>query len=138
MVVFVKVHDAVRMAQKQHEEDGIVESSDGEPLLIGTTMQYFSNFCNAVKIKDGKKENSFLKPYHACGKNEYPPFVTKLRSQMRSLMEQKLILAGIPIVLKARGFNREQVVAMTSMIIDQGTAIDVHHISFLVSFDVKG
>ena len=50
MVVFVKVHDAVRMAQKQHEEDGIVESSDGEPLLIGTTMQYFSNFCNAVKI----------------------------------------------------------------------------------------
>ncbi len=100
------------------ESKDIEESPDGEPLLISTALQYFSNFQNVLiqKFRDHK----FFEQFTVLKKGENPSWVTKIRCEMRAEMERDLICSGIPLVLKPKGIGRDGMIDICKTLYDGG------------------
>jgi hypothetical protein len=102
------VKDAVKT---KRNNEAIPENEDGEVLMVSTALQYFSNFLNAVlntKTSGNMtpEETQFFGEFESLKKGESTPWIKSIREDMRSEMERNLIIAGIPMYIKAKGAGR--------------------------------
>ena len=96
----------------------IPEDQEDEALAISTAMQYMSNFVQTVLQLPGYVE--FFEEFKRLPKGESPPWLKRIRDDLRNTMERDLMLAGIPTVVKSRGIGRVVIERIMDAIIKGG------------------
>ena len=102
--------------EKRDTGNEIPENFDGEAIAVSSAMQYMSNFVQAVLHLPG--DVSFFDIFRQLAKGESPPWLKRIRDDLRNTMERDLILAGIPTVLKAKGIGRVLLERIVDILID--------------------
>jgi len=103
----------------------IPEDQDGEALAVSTAMQYMSNFVQSVLQMPGKV--AFFDEFKHLPKGESPPWLKRIRDDLRNTMERDLMLAGIPTVLKAKGIGRVVLERIMDALINGGKCISEYN-----------
>jgi hypothetical protein len=116
---YLGVQAVKKVTNAANKGEPMKENQDGEPLAISTALQYLSNYQNAIlgKFKD---QHSFFDQFKDLKKGDSIPWVKKIRDELRNTMEVELILAGIPVVLKAKGVSREVMMKLMYALIHGG------------------
>ena len=99
-MAYYLARDAVKEIRGCRDKgEAIPEDQDGEALAISTAMQYMSNFVQSVLHIPGSV--SFFDDFKHLPKGESPPWLKRIRDDLRNTMERDLMLAGIPTIVRA-------------------------------------
>ena len=105
MAYYLLARNAVKEIKGCRDQgEAIPEDQDGEALAISTALQYLSNFVQSVIQMPGSV--AFFDEFKSLPKGESPPWLKRIRDDLRNTMERDLILAGIPTVIRAKGIGR--------------------------------